>query len=320
MSPRRSKVGTPSQNGHAPAPPAPDRMPVLARLLAKPEPDSPHPPVGRSVLRGLGAVAWSLPTLVTAFVLVLVLWLALVAIGFEGPLGRLASLVAIPPLSTYTDALNATAIFGYGTTSFLATAGLLVVRAIVTGVLAGLAVGALEGWTWRLGVLRGIRAIPAAAVSALLGLSVLVVGSVVFPLLGPGLGFLGSIVALIAALLLFVHGPIAAVVEPLPALEALRKGMRAATMPGSRHLLLSVLYFVLALPIVPALAPQGPDLGVNPSLAAWLYALVATWLHVGFLAAFAYRYAVIHEVVPPPAPPKPRRRREPRKPRGGAAS
>ncbi|MFM8999596.1 MAG: hypothetical protein ACKOKE_05995, partial [Actinomycetota bacterium] len=301
MSPRRGKEPKPSHNGHAPARPAPDRMPVLARLLAKPDPATPHPPVGRSVLRGLGAVAWSLPTLVTAFVLVPVLWLGLLALGFEGPIGRLASLVAIPPLSTYTDALNATAIFGYGTTSFLATAGFLVVRAVVSGVLAGLALGALEGWTWRLAVLRGIRAIPAAAISALLGLSVLVVGSVIFPLLGPGLGFLGSILALVAALLLFVHGPIAAVIEPLPAFEAVRKGMRAATMPGSRHLLLSVLYFFVALPLVPALAPQGSDLGVNPSLAAWLYALVATWVHVGFLAAFAFRYATIRDLVPPPA-------------------
>jgi hypothetical protein len=290
-------------------------MPVLARLLAKPEPGSSHPPVGRSLLRGLGAVAWSVPTLATAFVLVLVLWLGLLALGFEGPIGRLPSLLAIPPLSTYTDALNATAIFGYGTTSFAATAGFLLLRSIVSGLLAGLALGALEGWTWRLAVLRGIRAIPAAAIAALLGLSVLVVGSVIFPLLGPGLGFLGSILALIAALLLFVHGPIAAVVEPLPAFEAVRKGMRAATMPGSRHLLLSVLYFFFALPIVPALAPQGPELGVNPSLAAWLFALVATWLHVGFFAAFAYRYAAIHDVVPPPAPPKPRRARGAAKPK-----
>ena len=315
MSPRRPKGSTASQNGHAPVRrPTPDRMPALARLLAKPEPGSPHPPVGRSLLRGIGAVAWSVPTLATAFGIVLVLWLGLLALGFEGPIGRLASLAALPPLGTYTDALNATAIFGYGTTSFAATAGFLVVRAIVSGILAGLALGAIEGWTWRLAVLRGIRAIPAAAIAALLGLSVLVVGSVIFPLLGPGLGFLGSILALVAALLLFVHGPIVAVVEPLPAFEAVRKGMRAATMPGSRHLLLSVLYFFFALPIVPALAPQGPELGVNPSLAAWLYALVATWLHVGFLAAFAYRYAAIRDVVPPPAPPKPRRARGTAKP------
>lgn len=315
MSPRRPKGPTPSQNGHAPTRPTPERMPVLARLLAKPDPDSPHPRVGRSLLRGLGAVAWSVPTLATAFVLVLVLWLGLLALGFEGPIGRLASLAALPPLSTYTDALNATAIFGYGTTSFAATTGFLLLRSVVSGILAGLALGAVEGWTWRLAVLRGIRAIPAAAISALLGLSVLVVGSVIFPLLGPGLGFLGSILALVAALLLFVHGPIAAVVEPLPAFEAVRKGMRAATMPGSRHLLLTVLYFFFALPIVPALAPQGPELGVNPSLAAWLYALVATWLHVGFLAAFAYRYAAIRDVVPPPAPPKPRRARGAAKPK-----
>ena len=315
MSPRRPKAPSPSHNGHAPARPAPDRMPVLARVLARPEADSPHPPVGRSLLRGIGAVAWSVPTLATVFVLVLVLWLGLVALGFEGPIGRLASLVAIPPLSTYTDALNATAIFGYGTTSFAATAGFLVVRSIVSGILAGLALGAVEGWSWRLAVLRGIRAIPAAAIAALLGLSVLVVGSVVFPLLGPGLGFLGSILALVAALLLFVHGPIAAVVEPLPAFEAVRKGMRAATMPGSRHLLLTVAYFFFALPLVPALAPQGPELGVNPSLAAWLYALVATWLHVGYLAAFALRYSAIRDVVPPPAPPKPRRPRGTAKPK-----
>lgn len=315
MSPRRRKGPSPSSNGHAPAPPKQVRQPLIVRLLARPDADSPFPPYGRAVLRGLGAVAVSWQTLVTSFVMLLALWLGLVALGFQGPLGRLANLLALPPISTYADALNSSATFGYGTASFVATTGFIVVRSLVTALLAGLAVGSLQGWTWRLSILRGLRAVPASAIAALLGLGVLILGSVIFPLLGPGLGFLGSILALVASLMLFIHAPIVAVVEPLSAVESVRKGMRAALMPGSRHLLLSIGYFFLALPILPALTPEGPQLGVNPSLAAWAYAFLASWIHVGFLAAFAYRYIAVKDVVPeavPRAPRQPRAKREPR--------
>ena len=70
---------------------------------------------------------------------------------------------------------------------------------------------------------------------------------VILPLLGPGIGFLGSVLLLVLALFLFVDAPFVAIAAPgpLPLPEAIGVSIRAARMPGSRHLLLSMAYLFL---------------------------------------------------------------------------
>lgn len=304
---RDRRKPSPSRNGSTPHAPVRSARPSrLAGVLERPGPDSPFPPPPAAIVRGFSAAASSVPLVITAFVLLFLFWLVLISIGFDGPFGRLTNLLAIPPVSTYTDALNATAIFGFGGSGFLATAGLIIVRGFVWALLAGLAVAALDGSSWQLGALRGLRAFPSAVLASLLGLSLMIVGSIVFPLLGPGLGFLGSVLTLLVTLFLFAYAPIVAANERLNLVDAVRKGMRAALMPGSRHLLLCLVYFFLTLPILVALTPEGSRLGVNPSFATWAYALVATFLHVGFLTTFAHRYLAVADVVPEPVPRQPR--------------
>ncbi|MFM7718304.1 MAG: hypothetical protein ACKO8G_02265 [Actinomycetota bacterium] len=303
MSPR-----TPDPTGNGGRRTAPGRVPRLVALLQRPDADSPFPPAARSLVRGFLCTAASTPYLAAGLLLLPLLWFALVAVGLDGPFGRLVNLVALPPISTYVDSLNATSMFGYGAEGFAATTGFLLVRSFLVALLAGLAVAAVERSSPLLGLIRGLRAVPAALIGGLLGLGLMLVGSVVLPLLGPGLGFLGSVVTLIAALVLFTYGPIVAAHEGLPGPEAVRKGMRAALMPGSRHLHLCLTYFFLCLPILVAVAPDGSRLGVNPSVGVWTYALVATYLHLAFLAAFAYRYLAVAEVVPAPAPRRARQR------------
>ena len=59
----------------------------------------------------------------------------------------------------------------------------------------------------------------------LLTFSMMVVGSVILPALGPGLGFLASVLTLVAAMFLFVFAPITAVLEPeRPFFEATGRG------------------------------------------------------------------------------------------------
>ena len=310
MSPR---TPDPSGNGGRRSPDAPARVPRLVALLQRPTPDSPFPPAARSLVRGLLVTASSPTYLLAGFALLPLLWLSLVAIGLDGPFGRLPNLLSLPPISTYVDSLNSTSMFGYGAEGFAATTGFLLVRAFVLAFLAGLAVAAVEGTPAAIGLVRGLRAVPATFVGSLLGLGLLLVGSVIFPLLGPGLGFLGSLLTLVAALVLFTYAPVVAVATGLAGPDAVRTGMRAALMPGSRHLHLCLAYLFLCLPILAALAPEGPRLGVNPSVAAWAFALVATYLHLGFLATFAYRYLAVAESVPAAVPRTPRAPRAPRR-------
>jgi hypothetical protein len=116
------------------------------------------------------------------------------------------------------------------------------------------------------------------------------------------------VLTLVAALFLFVFAPILAVREPeRPFYDIVRRGARAAMLPGSRHLLMSMLYIFLTLPILVALAPGGSLLGVNPTVTMWIYALVCTFIHLAFLAAFAFRVLSIEDEIPD-QPVKMRRR------------
>jgi hypothetical protein len=97
-------------------------------------------------------------------------------------------------------------------------------------------------------------------------------------------------------------------------MESIRRSARAAMLPGGRHLILCSLYFFLALPVALGFAPGGGDVTANPDLATWVFVLVVNVVHVGFMAAFAYRWVVAE----PQVPDEPvRRRRPPARAAGG---
>jgi hypothetical protein len=274
-------------------------VPSVLGFLSRGSGDSPFPPVPQAIARGAIAVGSSLVLLVTAFVLEFLLWVGLVALGLEGPPGRLVNLLALPPISTYFDALNGVTIYGFGGAGFGAATAFIVVRSLILSVIVGLVVQTLEGEGSPLdGVKRGLAAFPTVLVTGILALSLMIVGSVILPIFGPGLGFLGSVLTLVAALFFLVYAPIAAVREGRPIQDTIRRSARAAMMPGSRHLLFCMLYIFLTLPILVALAPNGNLLGVNPSISMWAYGLITTFVHLTFLAAFAYRWIRAEDHVP----------------------
>lgn len=281
------------------APEAP-QVPRLLGWLSAPTIDSAWPPIGRSLGRGFLTVGSSPLILLSSFGLVFLMWVGLVALGLEGPPARLVNLLALPPVSTYFDALNGVSIFGYGIVGFLAAAGFLLLRAVVLGLLTALIVRVYEGeGTVGEALVRGLRIAPVTAVVGLLSLSTMILGSVVLPFLGPGFGLLGSVLLLVVAMFLFTFAPVLALRRPdLPLPEVVRRGARAALMPGSRHLLMSMLYIFLTLPLLLALTPGGGALGVNPGLATWVWALLCTVVHLGFLGAFAYRFMTVEDEVP----------------------
>jgi hypothetical protein len=276
--------------------PVPGWLSWLSRLPG----ESGFPSIWASIRAGAILVGSSIPILLTTFLFVFAAWIALVGIGLEGPTGRLVNLAALPPIGTYFDALNGVTIFGYGTAGLVAAGVFLLVRAAFLAVATGMVVVAFEGGGPLEGAIRGLRAYPVALAVNVLSLSLMVAGTIVLPLLGPGIGFLGSVLILVAALFLFAFAPAAAVTDRPPLAETLSRSVRAATIPGSRHVLISMLYIFLALPLLVFLAPEGNLLTVNPALSTWIYVLFASFVHVTFLAAFAYRWMSVREIVPPP--------------------
>ncbi len=268
--------------------------------LAKPGPGSPWPTIPRALSRGFVTVGSSPVILLSGFLLLLAMWVSLVALGFQGPLGRIVHLLALPPVGPYFDAGNANQIYGSPTPTLIATAAFVVFRGIVLALESALIVRSYEGGgSYGVTLVRGLRIVPVTVAVNVLSLTILLAGNMVMVMLGPGLGFLALMVALVASIFLFVFAPILALREPeRPMIEAIRRGARVALLPGSRHLLMSIIYIFLTLPILIALVPEGALLGVNPSLATWVYALLCTFLHLSFLAAFAYRVMAVEAEIP----------------------
>jgi hypothetical protein len=260
--------------------------------------DSPLPSVGRSLGRGFLAVI-SQPLLVAvAIVLAAGIWLILVALGFEGAPSRLADALALPPISTYFDLGTGVSLFGLGT-SFLVYLGVAsIVRALVTAIVAGLIVESIvDGRASWYGALLGLRAVPTQLAVQLASISFIFIGQAALQALGPGIGFLGSVAALVGGLFFTGFAPTAAIREGRGVIESLRRSGRAAMLPGSRHLTLCALYFVVALPVALLVTP-GNEITANPPLASWIAVFAFNVLHLVFMAAFAYRWIVAEPNVP----------------------
>jgi hypothetical protein len=166
-------------------------------------------------------------------------------------------------------------------------------------------------------VLRGIAAFPTVLVVQILSFTLIIAGNLVFPVLGPGIGFLAFVAALVGGLFFLGFAPTAAIRQRRGVAETIRRSARAAMMPGSRHLLFCTLYFFVALPVVVGFAPGGGQITANPELATWIFALAVNVLHLGFMAALSYRWIVAE----PSVPEEPVRRRQaakerPVRPRG----
>jgi hypothetical protein len=276
------------------------------------------PPIGRSLGRGLLAVVSSPVLLVVAVILVPASWLGLLAIGFEGSPSRLVDVLALPPISTYFDLGTGASMLGIGPEFLVFTGVAIAIRSVVYAILAGMIVEVLEdGRVSTFGVLRGIAAFPTVLVVQILSFTLIIAGNLVFPVLGPGIGFLAFVAALVGGLFFLGFAPTAAIRQRRGVAETIRRSARAAMMPGSRHLLFCTLYFFVALPVVVGFAPGGGQITANPELATWIFALAVNVLHLGFMAALSYRWIVAE----PSVPEEPVRRRQaakerPVRPRG----
>jgi hypothetical protein len=257
------------------------------------------PSIPRSLGRGLLTIATQPVLLLVSLVLPFLIWLALLAIGFEGSAGRLVDVLALPPISTYFDLGTGASAVGIGPAFLVFTAVSVLIRGLIYGLLAGMIVEALEdGRVSMYGVLRGIAAIPTVLIVQVIAFSLIITGNLVFPLLGPGIGFLAFVAALVGGLYFLGFAPTAAVRQQRGVVETIRRSGRAAQLPGTRQLLFCALYFFVALPVVVGLVPGGSELSANPSFVAWVFILAVSVVHLAFMAALAYRWIAVEPLVP----------------------
>jgi hypothetical protein len=280
------------------------------------DPEAPPPSILASLRIGLGVVGRTPALVALPFLFVFVLWTILVLMGLEVPPSGLVDGMGIPPLSTVFDFGVAQAIYGYAPSSLLLAFAIAIVRAVVWAILAGLLIDVLEGARPSMyGMLRGVRAIPTVVAVNVLIILATVFGTQLLVLLGPGLSLLGSLSVLIGGLYYLTYAPASAIREAKGVQESIRRSGRAARLRlrGGTHLVMVMIYFLIGLPVLLFAAgrvPGGSDATANPSVAVWALVLVATFIHMVFLAAFFVRWLAIE----PEIPDKPVKRQRPQRP------
>jgi hypothetical protein len=265
----------------------------------RPVPESPYPTLAVTLAQGLRTAGSSPEILGVAFLSLLATWGAFVLLGADPGPRTLSLLMSPAPVHVFSDAPYALATGSTALFSMLAIAGLAILRAVSFALLLLLIVQVLRDGKASLSA--AMAALPRTSLS-FAGLYLIEFGLVVaaFQLL---LAFLGqlAVLAIVGALYFLVFAPIVAAAEGDGPRQALRRGLRAARLPGTRHISLVLAYF-LVLFYSGAVAPFGILAPATPSFAVWSYALVATFIHISVLAAFAYRWLAVRDQVPTIAP------------------
>jgi len=279
---------------------APQKGGFFGSLFAPRAADTEMPKMRTSVGRGFITAAGT-PGIVVAIALVVYLeWALAVLFGFQGPFAVFVNALAIPPVGTSFDFQIAQGVFGVQGGLF-AVLGFVAFRGIVVALFTGAIVDVLQtGSASRWSLVRGMRAIPTAIATSVASMGLVTVAIFIGPLLGLGLGALLQVGALVAGIYLFVFAPTIAVAEGRGMPECMSRSIRAGRMPGSGNLGFAVLYVIPTIALLVAPGKPGSDVGVNPSIGAWIFVLAINLLQISMLAAFSFRYLSVADEVPDP--------------------
>lgn len=273
---------------------------------------SPMPRLRTSFARGLVSALCTPVLLVGVPVILLGAWLLLVALGFQGPFSVMSSTFAIPPLGSLPDLLVLAPALWRGSASgslvvvfLLAAIRALLLSAVTTVAVERLRTGAVTWWAAR----RLVRVLPFTFMVNVLLLSALIAGQIPASLLGPGLGLLAFFALIVAGVYLLGSVPAIAADEDRSLTDTFRRSVQIGRLPGSGNLTFATLYVVASAALLLAQAP-GSEIGVNPSVAAWLVAIVLSLLNVAVAATFVFRYLSVAALVEdPPQRARPSARR-----------
>lgn len=258
--------------------------------------DTPVPALAPSVAAGLRAVGSSPEILAVTFLSVLLTWGTFVLLGSEPGGGTLSLLFTVPPVEVvFSDAAVALLPGQSGQLTVIAVAGLAIVRGLTYAMVVLLIVQVLRDG--KASVRQALQTLPRTGL-VFVGLYLAHFGMIVavFLIVQQYLQQL-SVLVIPAGLYFLAYSPVVAAAEGEGPRQAIRRGVRAARLPGTRHLSLGFGYFVLLF-LSGSLAPFGPLPPATPSIGAWAYGLAATFLHVSVLAAFAFRWLEVRQHVP----------------------
>lgn len=295
-----ARAASPATPSEAPAAP---RRGLLDSILAPRVPGSTAMPSIRASLARGATVIWGTPALAVGVVLVVIAqWLGALALGYEGPFALFVSALALPPVGTSFDASLSTSLFGLQG-GFVAILGFVAVRAVLQSVLVAASVETLRStslgrWT----LVRALRTMPAALAVNVASVGLLTLASIVGPLLGPAFGLLVQMGVLVGGVYLLSFAPVIAADEGRRLPDAMGRSVRAARMPGAGNLTFAAIYVVASIAVLVAPGKPGADLGVNPTVGAWVLVLAAAMLHAIASAAVAFRYLSVAGEVPDAAP------------------
>lgn len=281
-----------------------------SRRAARPlpaRPASPYPPIGVSLAKGMHAVARSPALLVTSFLAALALWGAFSVYGvfLAASPAAMVQMESLPPVHSFLDiqflaagrSASAVALGGLAV-------GLLLVRAALLALWTSLILASLDeasgtGAPGREVVRRATRSLfPMLGVEA--GFFLISVSSLflVAGFLGPAFGQLGIIAALLGGMYFFIFAPVVLVAEGVGVREAARLAIKAARLPGQRHVFLTFGYLTLA--IFLSLSTPGSRLAyATPSLTVWIFVLFVSFIHLSVLAAYVYRWLAVRRLLLP---------------------
>ena len=268
------------------------------------------PPAGVSLARGLTAAGRSPGVLALTFLVVFGIWAVVQSLGVS--LAALPSYLSqvggLPPFSSFllVQLLQAgLRLRGWvaavaGTGIVLARAGVLATWAVTLVArlrrdAPELAAGA-DDPVETVRVRDVLRILPGVIAFEVGFLLVALVGYTIIPGLGPGIGQLGLIAILVATMYFFIFIPLALVTEGGDLRTAIRASIRAARLPGSRHLLFTTGFLMLS--IFLSLATPGSVVAVaTPSLGVWVYVLFASFVYATVFGAYAFRWLTVRDRV-----------------------
>jgi hypothetical protein len=237
---------------------------------------------------------------VSCFVAVLAMWAAFTAFldVFTVSPAAMVWFLALPPVHSFLELQSLSAL---GQSPLVAVgfgAALVVVQAFLFGFWIALIQGSLHGrpqdWAAALGAAGAARRHLPAMIGIEAGFLALVVFirvlDVVF--VGLGLGLLGALAAMTAALYFAIFAPIAVITDGFTVRAAFRASVRAARLPGSRHVVLTFGYVIVAL-VVQSTSATARISPATPPILTWAYVLLVNFLSLTVLAAFVYRWLMV---------------------------
>ncbi len=274
-----------------------------------------QPPATVSFARGMIAVGSSPALLVTAFLSILALWLAFTAVstGLVTSAAGIVQFLTLPPGHTFVDLGLLTSSRVQPLVGLAFGLALLAFRAILAGFLIAGSDIALRGRTRPADMARSAFGQAARAFWVVLALEA---GYLVATLLALTLPFILGAQAeslvysvwLVGSMYFFAYTEVIAVIERARPAACVRWAMQAARLPGRDHALLVFSYALLSL-LLPTFAARIAGIQATPSISAWIYALVVSFLNVSLLAALTWRWNIIGQAVKAGAGVRPRRSR-----------